>query len=307
VLAASSAASAAPPNVIIVLVDDLGYADVGCYGSVFYETPNLDRLAAAGIRFTSAYAAAAVCSPTRASILTGRYPARLGITDWIRPLAGREWTEQEIRDRPEFVEDRKRELLTPTRPRWMEHEEITIAEVLKASGYATGFVGKWHLGPEKWFPESQGFDFNAGGCSLGHPPHYFDPYPAKHQRTSFPNLPPRKEGEYLTDREADEAVSFIQRHADRPFFLYLCHYAVHSPLQAKPDLVDAQRGRRDGQDPRNTRGARHRRPHARLLHLRQRRGHALPGHGQPTVAQREGPALRGRDPGAADREVARSD
>jgi arylsulfatase A-like enzyme len=229
--------------VIIVLVDDLGYADVGCYGSVYYETPNIDRLAAEGMRFTSAYAAAAVCSPTRASVLTGRYPARIGITDWIRPLAGREWTEQEIRGRPPFVADQKRPLLTPTRPRWMEHDEVTIAEVLKEQGYATGFVGKWHLGPEPWFPESQGFDFNAGGCSLGHPPHYFDPYPPKHQRTSFPNLPPRKTGEYLTDREADEAVAFIRRHADQPFFLHLCHYAVHSPLQAKPDLVEHYRAK----------------------------------------------------------------
>ena len=116
VLAASSAASAAPPNVIIVLVDDLGYADLGCYGSVFYETPNVDRLAAAGMRFTSAYAASAVCSPTRASILTGRYPARIGITDWIRPLTGQGWTEQQIRGRPDYVVDPKRELLTPIRP-----------------------------------------------------------------------------------------------------------------------------------------------------------------------------------------------
>ncbi|MHC4217079.1 MAG: sulfatase [Planctomycetota bacterium] len=228
---------------IVVLVDDMGWSDVGCFGSVFYETPHIDRLAAGGMRFTSAYAAAAVCSPTRASILTGRYPARIGITDWIRPLAGQEWTERKIRDRPDFVDDRKRELLTPTRPRWMEHDEITIAEVLKAKGYATGFVGKWHLGPEPWFPESQGFDFNAGGCDLGHPPHYFDPYPPEHHRTTFPNLPPRKEGEYLTDREADEAVMFIRRHAGRPFFLYLCHYAVHSPLQAKADLIERYRAK----------------------------------------------------------------
>ncbi|MHC4210871.1 MAG: sulfatase [Planctomycetota bacterium] len=244
-LGACSAAgpSASPPNVIIVLVDDLGASDLGCCGSVFYETPHIDRLAAEGMRFTSAYAASAVCSPTRASILTGRYPARVGITDWIRPLAGREWTEQEIRGRPEYVGGPKRQLLTPSNPRWMEHDEVTIAEVLRASGYATGFVGKWHLGPEPWWPESQGFDFNVGGCDYGHPPGYFDPYPATHQRGTFPNLPPRKEGEYLTDREADEAVSFIRRHADRPFFLYLCHYAVHSPLQAKPDLVEHYRGK----------------------------------------------------------------
>jgi arylsulfatase A-like enzyme len=240
---AATAPSDRPPNVIIVLVDDLGASDLGCSGSVFYETPHLDRLAAEGMRFTSAYAASAVCSPTRASILTGRYPARVGITDWIRPLAGKAWTEQRIRDRPDYVSGPRRKLMTPNNPRWMELDEVTIAEVLKARGYATGFVGKWHLGPEKWFPESQGFDFNAGGCDLGHPPHYFDPYPAKSQRTTFPNLPPRRAGEYLTDREADEAVSFIQRHADRPFFLYLCHYAVHSPLQAKPELIERYEGK----------------------------------------------------------------
>jgi arylsulfatase A-like enzyme len=246
-----SAASDRPPNVIIALVDDLGHADLGCSGSVYYETPNIDRLAAGGMRFTSAYAASAVCSPTRASILTGRYPARIGITDWIRPLTGTVWTEQQIRDRPEHVWRSKRTLMNPSNPRWMEHDEVTIAEVLKERGYATGFVGKWHLGPEKWFPESQGFDFNAGGCDFGHPPDYFDPYPANHQRKTFPNLPPRNEGEYLTDREADEAVSFIRRHAERPFFLYLCHYAVHSPLQAKPDLVEHYRSKpappKDGQ------------------------------------------------------------
>lgn len=229
---------ATPPNIIIVLVDDMGYSDVGCYGSVFYETPNIDRLAAGGMRFTNAYAASAVCSPTRVSILTGRYPTRLGITDWIRPLAGQEWTEDQVRSAPEYADNANRKLQTPTNPRWMEHDEITIAELLKQRGYATGFVGKWHLGPKGWFPEDQGFDFNAGGCDFGHPPDYFDPYLPKHQSTTFPNLKPRKTGEYLTDREAAEAVGFIRRNKDKPFFLYLCHYAVHSPIKAKPDLID---------------------------------------------------------------------
>ncbi|UCD76676.1 MAG: sulfatase [Phycisphaerales bacterium] len=227
------------PNVILVLVDDLGWADLGCFGSEFYETPNLDALAADGMRFTNAYAACAVCSPTRASIMTGRCPARVGIMDWIRPLHDpSKWTEEGIRSQSEYVGGKDRRLLTPRVPRWMEREEITIAEILKGRGYATGFVGKWHLGPEGWFPEDQGFDFNAGGCALGHPPHYFDPYPPEHQPSTFPNLPPREEGEYLTDRESDEAVGFIRRHADEPFFLYLCHYAVHSPIQAKQDLID---------------------------------------------------------------------
>ncbi|MHC4429349.1 MAG: sulfatase, partial [Planctomycetota bacterium] len=199
--------------------------------------------AAEGMRFTHGYAAAAVCSPSRAAFMTGCYPARLGITDWIRPLAGTEWTEEVIRAGPEYVTRGDRPLLTPRNPRWMELEEVTLAELLQERGYATGFVGKWHLGPPGWFPEDQGFDVNRGGCDFGHPPAYFDPYPAKHQRTGFPNLAPRREGEYLTDREADEALAFIRAHADRPFLLVLCHYAVHSPIRGKPDLVAHYEGK----------------------------------------------------------------
>ena len=125
----------------------------------------------------------------------------------------------------------------------MERDEITIAELLKTKGYATGFIGKWHLGPKGYWPEDQGFDFNLGGNSYGHPPDYFDPYPPNHQRTTFPNLEPRLHGEYLTDREADEAVSFIRRNRDRPFFLMVAHYAVHSPIQAKDDLISKYEGK----------------------------------------------------------------
>ncbi|MCH7945452.1 MAG: sulfatase [Armatimonadetes bacterium] len=196
------------------------------------------------MRFTQGYAACAVCSPTRYSILTGRNPGRAGLTDWIRPLEGIEWTEEEIRGRPEYQRGPGRALLTPTNPRWMERDEVTVAELLRAKGYATGFVGKWHLGPEGYWPEDQGFDFNAGGSSYGHPPHYFDPYPAEHQRTTFPNLEPRSDGEYLTDREANEAAAFIGRNHDRPFFLMLAHYAVHSPIMGKEDLVKKYEGKR---------------------------------------------------------------
>ena len=119
----------------------------------------------------------------------------------------------------------------------MERDELTIAELLKTKGYATGFIGKWHLGPKGYWPEDQGFDFNVGGSSFGQPPHYFDPYPPEHQIVTFPNLEPRKAGEYLTDREADEAVGFIDRNQDRPFFLMLAHYAVHAPIQAKQELI----------------------------------------------------------------------
>ncbi|MCP3903628.1 MAG: sulfatase [Planctomycetes bacterium] len=236
-------AVAAEPNVVIVLVDDLGAADLGCSGSAYYETPAIDRLAREGMRFTNAYAACAVCSPTRAAVMTGRSPTRTGVTDWIRPLAGRPWTEAEVRAAPPLVDDEKRVLLTPRNPRWLERSEVTMAEVLRARGYTTAFIGKWHLGPEGWFPESQGFDVNAGGCDLGHPPSWFDPYPPKHQRSTFPSLAPRHAGEYLTDREADEAVRFIRAHRERPFLLMLCPHAVHSPIRGKPDIVEHYRAK----------------------------------------------------------------
>lgn len=118
----------------------------------------------------------------------------------------------------------------------MEHEEVTLAEMLKTKGYVTGHIGKWHLGPEEWSPLTQGFDFNAGGEDYGHPPSYFDPY--TQGDFSIESLPSRNPGEYLTDRLADEAVSFIKKNKDHPFFLYLCHYAVHTPIQAKPEITD---------------------------------------------------------------------
>lgn len=202
-------------NIVFVLADDLGWKDLGCYGSTFYETPNLDRLAATGMRFTEAYAACHVCSPTRASILTGKYPARLRLTDW---LPGRP-------DRPD--QKLKRPLLTQHLPL----EEFTIAEALQEGGYRTAFMGKWHLGGTNYFPEHQGFDINIGGCEKGTPPSYFSPY-------RLPNLPDGPPGEYLTDRLTDEALHFIEKSRDKPFFLYLSHYAVHNPQRAKTNLID---------------------------------------------------------------------
>jgi arylsulfatase A-like enzyme len=224
-----------PPNFVFILVDDLGWRDVGFAGSRFYETPHIDRLAARGMVFTRAYAAAAVCSPTRASILTGRYPARLGITDWIR--ARRDGGEiGPGRKNPEgFDDDPAHTLLTPRNALFMELGEVTIAEVLKKAGYATGHVGKWHLGPDEFSPRSQGFDRNVGGADIGHTESYFDPY--LNEGAPIPSLTPRREGEYMTDRLADEACAFIRAHRDRPFYLNLCHYAVHLPLQAKPEDV----------------------------------------------------------------------
>jgi arylsulfatase A len=223
-------------NFVFILVDDLGWMDTGCYGSKFYETPNIDRLASQGMRFTDGYAACAVCSPTRAAVMTGRYPARLGVTDWIRSrFQGGEIPENK-KNPTEYVAGKDRKLLCPPNALWMELEEITIAEALKPAGYTSCHIGKWHLGADDWYPDRQGFDFNIGGCDFGQPPSYFDPYSQKRQG-SIPTLSPRREGEYLTDREADEAVKFIRSHKDKPFFLYMAHYAVHTPIQGKEDVV----------------------------------------------------------------------
>ncbi|MBN2138114.1 MAG: sulfatase [Sedimentisphaerales bacterium] len=202
------------PNFVFFLIDDLGWTDLGCYGSTFYETPNIDRLADEGMRFTDAYAACPVCSPTRASILTGKYPARLGITQWI---GGQD---------------------TPTPYRhYLPLEEVTIAETLRSRGYATACVGKWHLGDKNHYPDRQGFDVNIGGDSFGSPPAYF--YPYKNDRRALLEMPPGgSEGEYLTDRLTDESLKWLDANKGRPFMLYLSHYAVHTPIQSKQELTD---------------------------------------------------------------------
>lgn len=244
----TAAGQTAPPNIVVVLVDDLGWTDLGCQGSRFYETPHIDRLAASGARFTNAYAACAVCSPTRAAVMTGRYPARVGVTDWIRARFQRGGKGTPKQNPTEYVGGRKR-LLCPPNPYWMEHQELTIAEVLRGRGYRSCFIGKWHLGDEAWFPTSQGFDENYGGCDYGQPPSYFDPYTNRKLPQGIPHLPPRNKGEYLTHREADEAVGFIRRNKDRPFFLFLANYAVHTPIQAKPEVAAHYAAKRDKQDP----------------------------------------------------------
>jgi arylsulfatase A len=202
------------PNFVFILIDDMGWRDLGCYGSTFYETPHIDKLAAQGMRFTNAYAAAPVCSPTRASILTGKYPARLHLTDF---LTGRS-------DRP------SQKLLRPKALQYLPLEEITIAKALKAPGYASASIGKWHLGREPYYPEKHGFDLNIGGTETGSPP-------GGHFRFRTPTLVARYDTEYLTDRLTEEAEWFIENNKDRPFFLYLSHYAVHIPLHAKKSLI----------------------------------------------------------------------
>jgi len=216
---ASTAASAKPLNFIFVLVDDMGWADAACYGSRFHETPNINRLAAEGMRFTNAYAAAPVCSPTRASIMTGKYPARLHLTDWIPG------------------ENRSVKLKAVPFEQQLPLSEQTVAEALKAAGHATCHVGKWHLGDAPYYPDKQGFDINIAGNNWGHPHKgYFSPY----QMQNLEDGPP---GEYLTDRLTDEALRFLERNKDKPFFLNLWHYAVHEPIQAKKELVKKYEGK----------------------------------------------------------------
>jgi len=248
-----------PLNIVFINVDDLGWTGIACFGSDYHETPNIDRLASGGTKFTHAYAAAAICSPTRAAIMTGKYPARVGITNWIKARFQGGKVPPDKKNLTGYEGDKQKKFLTPRNPLWMELEEVTIAEILKAADYTSGHVGKWHLGLDDWFPEKQGFDFNAGGCDYGEPPSFFDPYvrPADvnwisdEAITGIPTLKPRKEGEYLTDREAVEAVRFIRENRDRPFFLNMSFYAVHFPIQAKPDLIEKYRNKQPGKNHRN--------------------------------------------------------
>ena len=225
-----------PPNIVLILVDDLGWADLTCQGSKYFETPQVDKLAAGGMRFTDGYAACAVCSPTRAAVQTGRYPARLGVTDWIRSRFQGGIIGPDGKN-PAGYAGGNRPVLCPKNALFMESDEVTLAEALGPAGYVSCFIGKWHLGQAAHFPEKQGYDVNHGGCDLGQPPGYFDPYKVNRPYYLIPNLPPRTEGEYLTDREADEAVGFIKANRDKPFFLNMCHYCVHTPLQAKKDVT----------------------------------------------------------------------
>ena len=211
--------AAEKPNVVLIVMDDLGQRDLGCYGSTYYKTPHIDALAKQGVRFTEAYAACPVCSPTRASILTGKYPQRVNITDWIPGQP----------DRP------MHKLSRPIIRNELPLEEITIAEALKSAGYATAHIGKWHLGGVGFEPQKQGFDINIGGDQTGNPASYFAPY--KNKTRGIPGLDNAPDGEYLTDRLTTEAIQFIAANRAKPFFLYLPHYGVHTPLQAKKDVI----------------------------------------------------------------------
>ncbi len=222
----SLAQTVSHPNVVLILIDDMGWKDLGVYGSDYYQTPQIDRFAQDGIRFTNGYAACTVSSPTRASIMTGKYPARLHLTDWIE---GWKFPDAKLR--------------IPNWKMFLPLEEITMAEVFKSAGYATAHVGKWHLGEDKkYWPENQGFDINVGGWAKGSPNlnkkknsngsnGYFSPY-------GNPRLKDGPAGEYLTERLAEEACNFIEENEGRPFFLNLWFYNVHTPLMAKQEKVD---------------------------------------------------------------------
>lgn len=205
------------PNILFILIDDMGWKDLSCYGSYFYETPNIDKLSREGMLFTDAYAACPVCSPTRASILSGKYPATLGLTDWI--------------DYGGKLHPCKGMLVDAPYIKYLPFKEKSIASALKEGGYKTWHVGKWHLGKQPYYPENHGFDVNIGGCSWGHPVYgYFSPY-------KIESLEEGPSGEYLTDRLTDEAIKLIKNNDDSPFFLNLWHYTVHTPIQAKDEDI----------------------------------------------------------------------
>jgi arylsulfatase A-like enzyme len=217
-LIASLACATAPPetkplNVVFILVDDMGYADVEPFGNTYHLTPNISKLSNEGMRFTAGYAAAPNCSPTRGSILTGKWPARTGVTQYL-PGNHLPWAK----------------LIQVELPDGMPLEEIMLAQPLKAAGYATASMGKWHLGGGEYLPERRGFDLNFGGGAWGHHKTMFAPF-------GNPDVPGDPPGQYLTDRLAAEAENFIAANRDKPFFLYLPLYAVHSPIEAKPDLI----------------------------------------------------------------------
>lgn len=214
------------PNVLFILVDDLGWNDLSCMGSRYYETPNVDNIARQGVLFTNAYAACQVSSPSRASIMTGKYPTNHGITDWIGEASGEDWRKE-----------KRASKMLPAEYKWsLSHEEYTLAELLRDNGYTTFMAGKWHLGDEGSYPEDHGFMINKGGWSSGGPKGgYFSPF-------NNPKLDDKIDGENLSMRLANETVDFITEHnkkdSDKPFFAYLSFYAVHGPIQTTEEKWD---------------------------------------------------------------------
>lgn len=217
------------PNFLFILVDDMGWADLEGYGSDLHRTPRIDALADTGMRFTNAYSASPVCSPTRASIMTGKHPAKLHMTVW-----------REAARRPPL----NRPLVPPITEDSLPHDEVTIAEVLHDAGYMTAHVGKWHLGTAEYYPQTQGFDYNVGGTLWGAPQTFFYPYSGSQTFSGLryvPHLGGGREGEYLTDRLTSEAIRILRNERDKPFFMHLAFHTVHTPVEGKPAVVDSYR------------------------------------------------------------------
>ena len=218
VLSANDSAAHKSPNVVVILVDDLGFMDIGANNpNCFYETPNIDRLASTGMRFTDGYAANPVCSPTRYSLMTGKYPTRVEATNF-------------------FTGNRSGKFRPAALSNKMPLNEITIAQLLKGKGYSTFFAGKWHLGPsEEYYPQNRGFDVNVGGHKAGGPylgNRYFGPFKNPQMKVES------KKGDHLPDRLARDTAAFIEKNKDKPFLAYLAFYSVHTPLMGRPDLVE---------------------------------------------------------------------
>ncbi|MFN7920393.1 MAG: sulfatase [Bryobacteraceae bacterium] len=229
-LASAFAPRRRTPNIVLILLDDYGWRDTGYNGSTFYETPNIDRLARSGMVFTNGYSASPVCSPTRAAIMTGKYPARLHVTSHLQGASNRY---------------HRTKVLQPNARLELPLEEVTIAELLRARGYRTASIGKWHLGKSGFLPQDQGFDVSFAGDEAGSPNDFF--YPAWKKKIPLEGKP----GDYLTDRLTDLAVDFIHTSKDRPFFLYLPHFAVHVPIQAKPEKVRKYDAKSRPENPQN--------------------------------------------------------
>jgi arylsulfatase A-like enzyme len=225
-VAENARAANAKPNILFILADDLGWSDLGCYGADLHETPHLDRFAREGVRFTQA-CAMSVCSPTRATLMTGKHAARLHFTIWREGAMEGGAKNRKLCEAPSIFN--------------LPHSETTIAKHLQSAGYLTALVGKWHLGDWQHYPETHGFDVNIGGSGWGAPQTFFWPYCGRgYYGTEFryvPHLEFGKPGEYLTDRLTDEAINVITRAGDRPFFVYLAHHAVHTPIEAKADDI----------------------------------------------------------------------
>ncbi len=216
-IALAAAAHGAKPNFVFILADDLGRPDLSGEGSTFHETPNIDRIASEGMRFENGYSTCQVCSPSRASIMTGKYPARHGITDYIGAPSGTSWKRNDKVLPAEYVHA-------------LPAADTTLAEALKAGGYTTFFAGKWHLGGDDSLPTDHGFDINVGGYSPGTPPGgFFTPYKNKH-------LEDGPAGESLPLRLGQETAKFIETHKDEPFLAYLSFYSVHAPIQTTEEL-----------------------------------------------------------------------